>query len=339
MTYTITLQPSARQFTTEPNETVLAAALRQGIQLSYGCQNGGCGTCRCKLISGHVTHKQHALTALSEADERASIALLCSAYAQTDLSLECSEISGVAPPKRLPCRIRKMEQMAPDVMLLELQLPSNEKFQYLAGQYINFVLKDGKKRSYSIANASQQQGYIELHIRHMPGGLFTDALFTTMRERDMLRFEGPLGTFFLREETLKPIILLASGTGFAPIKAMIEHMMQEKINRSIVFYWGGRQKQDLYHYDLAEDWAHAWPYFKFIPVIERADATWTGKTGWVHQAVMQDFPDMSSYEVYACGAPQMIEAARKDFIEQCQLPMEAFYSDAFSSEADLNQVV
>ena len=248
------------------------------------------------------------------------------------------------PIKKIPCRVASLEKAAPDVTIVKLQLPATERMQFLAGQYVEFILRDGKRRSYSIANPPHEEGPIELHIRHMPGGAFTDYVFgakegaPAMKERDILRFEGPLGSFFLREESDKPIILLASGTGFAPIKAIVEHAQFIGSTRPMTLYWGGRRPQDLYMHAKAEEWARTIPGFTYVPVVSNAlpEDAWTGRTGFVHQAVMADHPDLSNHEVYACGAPVVINSARADFAAQCQMHPDAFFADSFTSEADLH---
>jgi CDP-4-dehydro-6-deoxyglucose reductase len=237
----------------------------------------------------------------------------------------------------MPTRVATITRAAPDVAIITLQLPANEALAYRAGQYIEFLLKDGKRRAYSIACAPSLEQPLELHIRHLPGGVFTDHVFGAMKEREILRFEGPLGTFFLREESDKPIVLLASGTGFAPVKALVEHMIHLKSTRPVSLYWGGRRPQDLYMNALCEKWAAELPHFRYVPVISDAlpEDGWQGRTGFVHAAVMQDFPDLSGFQVYACGAPVMVDAARRDYVAQCQLPADEFYADAFTTEADL----
>ncbi|MDQ9169910.1 CDP-6-deoxy-delta-3,4-glucoseen reductase [Oxalobacteraceae bacterium R-40] len=339
MTFQITVQPSGRQFTCEEDETVLAAAIRAGVGLPYGCKNGACGTCRGRVLSGTLTHGAHQEKALPVTDEEKGFALFCCAKPHSELVIEAREVlaAGEYPIKKMPTRIANMDKVSDDVMILSLQLPANERLQYQAGQYIEFLLKDGKRRSYSMANAPHTDEHITLHIRHMPGGVFTDHVFNTMKVRDILRFEGPLGTFFLREDSDKPIVLLASGTGFAPIKAIVEHAAHQNIGRPMTLYWGGRRPQDLYMHGLCEEWARTLPHFRYVPVVSNAlpEDNWTGRTGFVHQAVMQDLPDLSGYQVYACGAPVMVDAARSDFTRQCRLPEEEFYADAFTSEADL----
>ena len=339
MTVQVTVQPSGRQFNCETDESILAAAIRAGVGLPYGCKNGACGSCKGKLLEGSVTHRDHQERALSAAEQTAGQALFCCAMPQTDVTIEAREVMGAGdiPVKKLPSRVAKIERVSDDVIIMSLQLPATERMQYKAGQYIEFLLKDGKRRSYSMANAPHTDENISLHIRHMPGGLFTDQVFGTLKERDILRFEGPLGTFFLREESDKPIVLLASGTGFAPVKALVEHAVHLKLKRPITLYWGGRRPQDLYMHALCEEWAKSLSNFSYVPVISDALAEdqWQGRTGFVHQAVMQDFPDLAAYQVYACGAPVMVEAARHDFVKSCQLPEEEFFADSFTSQADV----
>jgi CDP-4-dehydro-6-deoxyglucose reductase, E3 len=243
--------------------------------------------------------------------------------------------------RKLPTRIAAIERRADDVVVLKLQLPANERLQYLAGQYLEFILKDGTRRCYSMASAPHEEGPIELHIRHMPGGKFTDHVFTQLKERDILRFEAPLGTFFLREDSDKPIVLLASGTGFAPLKAIVEHAVHKNLNRPMTLYWGARQKKDLYLMELAEQWAKDIPNFRFVPVLSEpaAEDAWTGRTGFVHRAVIEDLPDLSACQVYACGAPVMVESAQRDFTQHHGLPEDEFYADSFTSAADLANAV
>ena len=339
MAFNVTLRQSGRQFQVEPDEAVLLAALRQGIGLPYGCKNGACGSCKGTVVSGEVEQAPHSSSALSNDEKTRGMALLCCATAKGDLTVDIREVAGVGDiqVKKLPCRVNALERKAGDVIELKLQLPANERLQYLAGQYIEFILKDGKRRSYSMASPPHHEGPIELHVRHMPGGTFTDHVFGTMKERDILRFEGPLGTFFLREDSEKPIVLLASGTGFAPIKAIIEHAVFKNLNRPMTLYWGGRRKLDQYMMDMAEQWAKDVPNFSFVPVLSEPDASdaWIGRTGFVHRAVIEDLPDLSAYQVYACGAPVMVESAQRDFTSHHRLPEDEFYADSFTSAADL----
>ena len=329
MAFRITLKPSGHSYECEEGKNVLQAGIEAGHMLPYSCRAGVCRTCRGTILEGKVDYGLVHETYLPESDKAKGYALLCQAKPLTDLVVEVREVKGVKP-RVIPCRVERLEKPAPDVALIGLRLPMNENFRFLAGQYIDFLLKDGKRRSYSLAVRPDPAGVtaLEIHVRHTPGGAFTDHVFSNLKVRDLLRFEGPLGSFYLREDSDKPIVMVASGTGFAPIKAMCEHARERKISRPITLYWGGRQKRDLYMMDLARSWTH----LKFVPVL--SEEAWEGRTGFVHRAVMQDFPDMSGVQVYACGTPLMVEAARKDFSLDCRLPAEEFYADSFLTEAD-----
>jgi CDP-4-dehydro-6-deoxyglucose reductase len=221
-------------------------------------------------------------------------------------------------------------------MVIKLQMPANDVFAFHAGQYIEFLLQGGVRRSYSMANAPHliNQG-LELHIRHMPGGKFTDHVFGAMKERDILRIEGPYGSFYLREDSAKPIVLLASGTGFAPIKAIIEHLQFKGSKRAATLYWGGRRPADLYLEEWVKTKLAEMPNLRYVPVVSNAltEDKWQGRTGFVHRAVLQDLPDLSGHQVYACGAPVVVDSARTDYLA-AGLPDDEFYADAFTSEAD-----
>jgi CDP-4-dehydro-6-deoxyglucose reductase len=237
----------------------------------------------------------------------------------------------------MPCRVQTMERLAPDVMLLQLKLPVNERLQFLPGQYIEILLAQGKRRAFSLANAPDEDGLLQLHVRLVPGGVFTEQVFSAMKERDILRFEGPHGNFFLRDSPgseSRPAILLAGGTGFAPIKAIVEHIIRHRIARPITLYWGARDRAGLYLHDLPLRWADEHAHIRYVPVLSEAAASdaWTGRTGLVHQAVLEDFTDLSGSDVYACGVPAMIDAARRDF-QSHGLSPDHFFSDAFSYAA------
>ena len=336
--FSVLVQPSGRTFDVAPGEAVLAAGIRQGIGLPYGCKDGACGSCKCKLVSGSVVHGTHQLKALSLEEEASGFVLTCCAQAQSDLVLESRQVTelGALPIKKMPTRVTSLTKLSDDVMVLQLQLPANDSFAYRAGQYVEFILRDGARRSYSMASAPNLGVCMELHIRHMPGGKFTDHVFGAMKEKEILRVEGPFGSFFLREDSDKPIILLASGTGFAPIKALIEHMQHLASQRSVTLYWGGRRAADLYMQDWIAAQLKIMPNLRYVPVISDAsqEDQWQGRCGFVHRAVLQDFPDLSTFQVYACGAPIVIESARRDFSELAQLPPDEFFADSFTSEAD-----
>lgn len=346
MSFQITIQPSQHQFAAEADTSVLDAALAAGIVLPYSCRSGACSTCKAKVLSGSVEAGSSPAQILSADEIEAGFTLLCQARATSDLVIESRELrlASDIQIRKIPSRVTTIQRPTTDVALLTLQLPATETFRFHAGQYIEVILKDGKRRSYSMANAPHSASALELHIRHLSGGLFTDHVFgagaTAMKEREILRLEGPFGSFFLREDSHLPIVMLASGTGFAPIKSIVEHMVQQNIHRPVTLYWGGRRPGDLYMNELVEQWAKTIPDFTYIPVISDAlpEDGWIGRTGFVHRAVMQDFPDLSGYQVYACGAPIVVDSARREFVAACKLPEDAFFADSFTSEADLAAV-
>ncbi|MDX1916284.1 MAG: CDP-6-deoxy-delta-3,4-glucoseen reductase [Methylophilus sp.] len=329
----VTIQNSGHQFNVRPSQTVLEAAIEAGINLPYGCRNGACGACKGKIISGKVTHDDYQSTAMNEAELAAGHALFCCARPLEDLVIESREVDGLngIRPRILPARVQKKEQLSGDVIVLFLQLPATERLQFMAGQYLEFILKDGKRRAFSIANAPHDDAMIELHLRLIPGGQFTQYVFDEMPEKAIMRIEAPLGTFFLREDSQKPIIFVAGGTGFAPVKGIIEHMIHHKIQRDIILYRGGRVQSDLYMDELCQRWAEFVPNLRYIPVVseEPADSVWQGRRGLVHEAVLQDFPDLSGYHAYVCGAPAMVEVAHQAFVAQ-GLNADEFFSDAFT---------
>ncbi len=333
MPHQITLKPSDHVLTAQDDETILDAALREGYVISYGCRNGACGTCKGKVIEGEVDYGVYQESALGAAEKRLGMALFCQARPRGDIIIECREIGAARDIliKVLPCRVQKMRRIGTDIMVLYLKLPASERLQFLSGQYVDILMKDGGRRSLSMANPPHDDEFLELHLRNY-GGPFSEYAFNKMKERDILRFEGPLGTFFLREEDNKPIILLASGTGFAPVKAILEHAFHARNPRPMVLYWGARVRADLYMNELPERWAAEHNNFKYVPVLSEplASDNWTGRTDLVHKAAMQDIADMSGCQVYACGAPVMVEAAHRDFTSQCGLPEEDFFSDAFT---------
>jgi CDP-4-dehydro-6-deoxyglucose reductase len=331
MAFTVLIKPSDHNFTMDADETVLEAGLRHGFVLPYSCREGACGTCKSTLLQGTVDYEKSEDSILSDEEKAAGIALLCCARPKSDLIIECREVSAAKdiPIKTLPCRVHKLVRLD-DVMVLYLKLPANEHLQFLAGQYIDILIKGGKARSFSLANAPHDDELLQLHIRNIPDGEFTKHVFNNMKERDILRFKGPLGSFFLREESDKPIIFVASGTGFAPIKSIIEHALHVGIKRTMHLYWGTLKLSDLYMIDKAKEWeTHG---IKFTPVLSDAlpSDKWQGRTGFVHEAVLADYPDLSGYQVYACGAPVVVTAAHRDFTTLRGLPNEEFFSDAFT---------
>ncbi|MGB3289030.1 MAG: CDP-6-deoxy-delta-3,4-glucoseen reductase [Burkholderiaceae bacterium] len=341
MSFKVTVQPSQHEFTVEEGQSVLDAALAAGIVLPYSCRNGACSTCKGKVVTGSYDAGACPAQILSPEDLEQGYTLFCQARPSSDLVIEAHEIRMASDIqiRKMPARVMGLDQATGDVMIVKLQLPAADPFRYYAGQYIEFILKDGRRRSYSMATPPQESNLVELHIRHTPGGVFTDHVFgageTQMKLREILRVEGPFGSFFLREDSDKPLVFVASGTGFAPIKAIVERMIAEGVRRPTVLYWGGRRPADLYMNELALQWTKDLPGFSYVPVVSEAlpEDGWTGRVGFVHQAVLQDFPDLSGHQVYACGAPVVVESARRDFMQLSGLPEDAFFADAFTTQA------
>jgi CDP-4-dehydro-6-deoxyglucose reductase, E3 len=341
LSYNVSVLPSTRSFAVLADEPILTAGIRQGIALPYGCKDGACGSCKCKMLEGKVVHGTHQPKALSAEEEAKGYILTCCAKPQSDIVLESRQVTSADafPIKRMPSRVILLEKKSHDVMSIKLQLPASDTLQYKAGQYIEFILRDGARRSYSMASAphiASESKTLELHLRHMPGGKFTDHVFGEMKEKEIQRIEGPFGSFYLREDSAKPMILLASGTGFAPIKAIIEQMQHSGSTRAATLYWGGRRPADLYMNDWVLAQVATMPNLRYVPVVSNAlpEDVWTGRTGFVHQAVMADFPDLSAHQIYACGAPIVVDSAQSDFVKICKLPEDDFYADSFITEAD-----
>ncbi len=334
MSFKVKIARSGHEFEVAPDETVLDAAIRQDIGLPYGCRNGFCGACMATLVSGEVSYPEGEPDKLLDAPEDAC--LPCQAVPLSDLVLDVEEIETpeAIKPKVLPVKVARIDHLADDVLRLWLKLPDEQRLQFLAGQYLDFILEDGRKRAFSIANAPHDDEFIELHIRHVDGGVFTDWAFTQLKEKTILRIEAPLGSFILDEESDRPMLFVAGGTGFAPIKSQIEHAFHVGIERPMTLYWGVRSKKDLYLPDLPRQWEKEHENFRFVPVLSEPDPDWTGRSGWVHEAVLADHPnDLPEYDIYMAGPPPMIEAARKAFLER-GVPQEQLHYDSFEYAAD-----
>ena len=333
MAFNVVLQPSGLQFSATDDVSILKSAEIAGMALPYGCRGGSCGSCKGKLLSGQLEREDEDPFALSEDDRAAGFALLCVAKPRSDVTIEIAEVArlGDIVVKTMPSRITTIERVAPDVVLVTLKLPAAEAFDFRAGQYIELMFKDGERRAFSLANPPHETGSVQLQIRLAENSYSTRMFTEVLKERDILRFEGPLGTFQRNPDSSKPMIMVAGGTGFAPIKSMLDDMAYKGIEREVHLYRGSRDRTGLYLSQLPEQWAASLPGFKYVPVL--SDATpacaWTGRTGFVHQAVLDDFADLSGFEVYVCGAPVMVDAARRDFIAR-GLPSEAFFADAFT---------
>jgi CDP-4-dehydro-6-deoxyglucose reductase len=335
MSFKVTLSSNGHQFAVEENETILDAAIRQHVGLPYGCRNGRCGACAADLVSGQVSY--YALPpALEEAGE--GKCLPCQGFAVSDLVLGVREAESAAEieVKLLPCRVHAVDHLTHDVVRLLLKLPDNQRLQFLAGQYLDFLLADGRRRAFSIANAPHDDEFIELHIRHVDGGEFTDWVFTQMKERAILRIQAPLGTFVLDEDSPRPMIFMGGGTGFAPLKGQIEHAFDAGVERPMYLYWGVRGEGDLYLRELPEQWQRTHPNFHFVPVLSEPGSDWQGRTGWVHEAVVGDFPDLSGHDLYMAGPPPMVHAARAAF-RDAGMPDPQMHYDSFEYAEDTRE--
>ncbi|MGB0721651.1 MAG: CDP-6-deoxy-delta-3,4-glucoseen reductase [Gammaproteobacteria bacterium] len=342
MTYTITVQPSGKQFDANEGETLLDAAMRNGIVLPYGCRNGVCGSCKGKVIDGQLGYPQGLPGGITEEESRAGNCLFCQAVAYGDATIESTVAEGVADleVRTMPCRVDRIEKLNHDVARLWLKLPKNDRLQFLAGQYLEFLLPENRKRAFSMANAPHDDELIELHIRHVEGGLFTDQIFgdgespAGIREKSVMRIRAPLGTFYLREDSERPIILVAGGTGFAPIKGVVEHAIHAGVKRPIHVFWGVRGEDDLYLPELPRSWATEHANIDYTPVLsDTPTGAWDGARGFVHEAVLTAYPDLSGHDVYMCGPPIMITSGRDAFFDRGLSADQLFY-DSFEYAAE-----
>ncbi len=343
MTHSVRLVDDDISFTCEESETVLDAALEQGIALPYGCRNGLCGSCKADLIAGEVDYPDGEPGGLSEEDKQQGKALLCRAHPKSDLQLKVQLVRD-APPleiKTLPVRVKKIDHLSHDVVRLMLQLPASEPFDYCAGQWIYFLLKDGRKRAFSIANAPNDHHELELQIRHVEGGLFTDFVFHHLEEGAMLRIEGPHGSFYFHDDD-RPLVMVAGGTGFAPLKGILEELMEQGgYPHPIHLFWGARHREDLYQDALVRQWVDEGRLqLSYSPVLSEAGEAddWKGETGFVHQAVLRHFPDLSGHAVYMAGPPPMIESCREGFLS-AGLDEAHLHYDSFEYSDDARQAI
>lgn len=324
---TIRLSPNEGSFKCAPDQTVLEAAVAAGYWLPHSCRSGTCNSCHLPLLEGEVRHAEPPPggTPVPEGTCRS-----CQAYPLSDLRLDAPGVPA-EPGQRVVtagARVVEVERVSHDVVVLRLQLPESSGFSFRAGQYANVLLKDGATRSYSMANAPDDSGLIEWHIRRVEGGRFSTHAYDRLKAGALLRVSGPYGTFTL-QHTGRPVILLASGTGYAPIASFLAGHGGELASRGAVVYWGGRKREDLYSLQSEAHWEAAHPGIRLVPVLSEPDADWAGRTGLVHLAVLTDYPDLSEYEVYACGNPLMVDAARTSFIGVAGLPPGRFHADAF----------
>lgn len=338
MNFQITLSPTGKTYECASGSRVLDAGLDAGLNLPHSCRAGNCGSCLARVVQGSVDHGAAHPAYLTDSQKAAGYTFLCCAKPLSDVAVEVQElVLHLTKPRTMPCRIKRIRRPASDVAILELRLPLNENLMFAAGQYVEFILPGGATRSYSVASVPSPEGVInvELHLRHLPGGLFTDRVFGSLKEGEILNIRGPLGTFYLREETETPVIFLATGTGIAPLASILGYMARNRIRREVSVYWGARQEADLY-FDHAIRQLAEQAGARYVPVLSRPprDGSWTGRTGYVQDAAIKDHPDLRKFEVYACGAPAMVASAREVLVAAGGLPEPAFHSDAFITERE-----
>ncbi len=337
MSHSVHLAHSAWRFSVNPGETILAAGLRQRLVLPFGCQSGGCASCRVRLVSGRVEYPEPHSSgppALSEAEIEAGYILMCKARPKSDLELDLHQPEGLEQlrPRQLTVRVASHRVLSHDVVELCVKLPQPdaraEPFRFLPGQYVDFLLADGRRRSFSIANADADDRLLEFHLRVTPGGIFAHYVQDQMPERTLLRFEGPLGAFYLRENSERPALLMAGGTGFAPIKAMLQRQFKKGIQRPLHLFWGARARRDLYLDALAREWAQQHSNFRYTPVLSEPDADWRGERGLVHEALLRAYPRLAGREVYMAGRPAMIHTGKQAFVA-AGLDADHLFYDSF----------
>ena len=330
MAYQISVTNADAGFDCEPEQTILDAAQQAGYEIPYSCRNGICGSCRGQIVSG-VIQREDFSSVLTREEQADGYALFCQARPCSNLEIEVDSIERKDPDatKAVKARLYKVDKVSTDVSVLHLRFPAGMRVPFKPGQYLQVILDNGERRSYSMANPGHQTDSALLHVRHVPGGRFTAYLENDAKVGDLLDIELPLGSFYLRSRD-KPLVFVASGTGFAPIKSILETMFKLGPPSSDVhLYWGGRRMADLYLTELPRKWAERYPRFRFVPVLSD-EASGTDRTGLVHKAVLSDFNTLAGYDVYACGVPAMVNAARQDFMQKRHLPASNFYCDAFT---------
>ncbi len=338
--YSLRIEPHGRTLKVAAERPLLEAALAAGMNLPHSCKSGHCASCRARLVRGEIRYPHGRPLGLSEEEARGGYVLLCQARPASDLTVEARHVASVAEVeiKTLPCRIARLVRLAPDVMQVWLRLPSVERLPFQAGQYLDVLLEGGRRRSFSIASPPLDSDLIELHVRRVAGGGFTERLFgggeSALAEGALLRIEGPVGQFVYREGA-DPLILVAGGTGFAPLKSILRHVLENGIRRPIHFYWGARGSEDLYEEALLLEWAQAHPQLQLRSVLSEAPAGSGAhrRAGWVHEAVLAEHPDLSGFEVYAAGPPALIEAVRAEFPRR-GLDPQRLYFDSFDYAPD-----
>lgn len=343
MPYTVAIPAAEKKFSVDDNEPLLDAAMRNGVLVPFSCRGGSCGACEASLLSGEVSYPNNKLPpALTPTAAQKGLVLMCQARACSDISLAVQEWPTTANPARpFPARIAKLNRVTHDVMIVHLQLPPNQKLDFVAGQYLDVLLPNQKRRSFSIANSPDSDGFIELHIRHVPGGLFTDPLFNSTKEKSVLRLEAPHGFFCFDHHAVTTPVFVAGGTGLAPIQSIIDSLLDSGYDRPIHLFFGVRGEQDIYAAETLARW-NRHENVTAIPVLSEPSGEWTGATGWVtDQAANLLKQNPTNHNVYMAGPPAMINAGRTLFttlgIDSSQISCDSFdYAAESESKAMLS---
>jgi len=337
MKFAVSLPTTQHEFVTDDEETILESALKAGVSLPYGCRGGRCGACKGKVLKGDIRYEK-APRALSMEMQQNGYALFCQAHASSDLEIAVDEVEQLSQIKvrTMPTKVARLEQLSHDVMRVHLKLPENIRMQFFAGQYIDILQDNGERRSFSIANAPHDDELLELHIRHIEGGEYTQYIFDRMKIGEILRIEAPLGNFILKESSPRSMILMGGGTGFAPLKGMLEHAFEIGLEKPMHLFWGVRSKQDLYMPDLPLEWTRKFPLFQYTPVLSEPQPAddWQGETGFVHDTVLKLCNDLEKRDIYMSGPPAMVYTARDRFME-LGVPEKQLFSDAFEFNSQM----
>ena len=340
MSVRVSLSKSGRSFSVAPGQAVLDAALDAGLNLPHSCKGGNCGACRARLLHGQVHYPNGRPLGLADFEVAEGLVLLCQARADTELTIETFErsIADHAQVKRLPSRVEHMRRWSHDVMGVFLRLPAAERFDFLPGQYIDILLPGGRRRSFSIASPPHDSRLLELHVRRVPGGEFTEQLFDDEPGAGLLNIEGPLGHFVYRTSEPPsgeewPMLLVGGGTGLAPLKSIMRHVIENGVRREMTLFWGVRSERDLYAHAALEELARGAANLRYVPVLSEPSSRWQGRCGWVHEAVLREVEQLHRYEVYASGPPQMVDAVRGEFGRR-GVPPERLFFDSFDYAPD-----
>lgn len=321
---TCTLEVPGRapiQFELDPTLSVLDSASKAGWELPHSCRRGNCESCRVQVLEGEVSPAASGGTAL-----------LCVSRACGDLRIAADRAEPVNTSQRktVQAKLYRLRMAAPDVAVIDLRLPAGVKAPFKAGQYLQLHLPGAEPRSFSMSNAPKSADSVQLQVRVLPGSLFGEKVLPTLQPGDPVTVELPFGDFYLREGPA-PVILVAGGTGFAPMQSILEDALIKQRDRSFTLYWGARKADGLYALEQVRKWQQKFSNFQFFGVLSNDDSDCSMRQGMVHEAVLADHPNLSQHQVYVCGAPVLVNAARQAFVQRCQLPAGHFYADSFAA--------